>query len=50
MAGAVIIVIVLFVIGPIAVFAGGAIWSALNGWLFSWKGEPEGTEGVEVAS
>jgi hypothetical protein len=49
-AGVVIIVIVLFIVGPIAVFFGGAIWSALTGWLFSWKGEPEGTEGVEVAS
>ena len=33
MAGAVIIVIVMALIGPIAVMLGGAIWSALVGWL-----------------
>ena len=48
MAGAVLIALTIFVIGPIAVFFGGAIWSALNGWLFSWPGEPEGTEGAEA--
>ena len=33
MAGAVIIVIVMALIGPIGVMLGGAIWSALGGWL-----------------
>jgi hypothetical protein len=31
--GAVIILVVLFVIGPIALFVGGAIWSAVFGWV-----------------
>jgi hypothetical protein len=31
--GAVIILVVMFVIGPLAFFALGAIWSALFGWL-----------------
>ena len=32
MVGVVLILLALFVIGPIAVFAGGGIWSALIGW------------------
>jgi hypothetical protein len=31
--GAVLIVLALVVVGPIAVMLGGAIWSALVGWL-----------------
>jgi hypothetical protein len=30
--GVVLILLALFVIGPIAVFFGGGIWSALMGW------------------
>ena len=30
--GVVLILLALFVIGPIAIFAGGGIWSALMGW------------------
>ena len=41
MAGAVLIVIAIFIVGPIAVFFGGGVWSALNGWLFSPPGEAE---------
>ena len=33
MLGAVLIVLALVVVGPIAVMLGGAIWSALVGWL-----------------
>jgi hypothetical protein len=33
MLGAVLMVLTLVVIGPIAVMLGGAIWSALIGWL-----------------
>lgn len=33
MPGAVIIVIVMALIGPIAVMLGGAVWSALVGWM-----------------
>ena len=46
MPGAVFIVIAIFIVGPIAVFAGGAIWSALNGWLFS---EPVDAEASTAA-
>jgi hypothetical protein len=33
--GAVLIVLAIFVIGPIAIFVGGAIWSLIVGWLSS---------------
>jgi hypothetical protein len=33
MVGAVLILIAMFVVGPIAVFAMGAVWSALHGYL-----------------
>ena len=33
MVGVVLILLVLFVIGPIGLFVVGAIWSALIGWL-----------------
>ncbi len=33
--GPIVILLVLFVIGPIGLFVVGAIWSALNGWLLS---------------
>jgi hypothetical protein len=33
MLGVVLIVLALVVVGPIAVMLGGAIWSALVGWL-----------------
>jgi hypothetical protein len=29
----VLILLAMFVVGPIAIFAVGAIWSALHGWL-----------------
>lgn len=35
MIGAVLILIVLFVAGPVALFMGGAAWSGLFGWLHS---------------
>jgi hypothetical protein len=40
MAGAVVILVVMFVVGPIAVFFGGAIWSALFGQLESDANDP----------
>jgi hypothetical protein len=33
MLGVVLIVLALVVVGPIAVMLGGAVWSALIGWL-----------------
>ena len=35
MLGVVVILVVLFIVGPIALFVAGALWSALNGWLLS---------------
>ncbi len=35
MIGAVIVLIVLFIAGPIGLFLGGALWSALFGWMQS---------------
>ena len=35
MIGAVLILLVIFVIGPIGLFVVGAAWSALTGWLMS---------------
>ena len=33
--GAVLIVLVIFVVGPVGLFVVGALWSALHGWLLS---------------
>jgi hypothetical protein len=33
--GAILILVAMFVAGPIGVFAAGAIWSMVNGWLLS---------------
>ena len=35
MAGVVLILLALFVIGPIGLFIVGGIWAALQGWLMS---------------
>lgn len=35
MIGVVLILLALFVVGPIGLFLVGAAWSALNGWLLS---------------
>lgn len=35
MVGVVVILLVLFVVGPVVVFAGGALWSALLGLMLS---------------
>ena len=35
MLGAVIIIVVLILLGPVAVMMGGAAWSGLIGWLVS---------------
>jgi hypothetical protein len=39
MGGAILILIAMFIAGPIGLFAVGAIWSAVNGWLFSEDAE-----------
>jgi hypothetical protein len=33
--GVVLILLALFIVGPIGLFAVGGIWSALTGWLLS---------------
>ena len=49
MVGAVIILVVLFVVGPIALFVAGALWSLVFGQLETWANAadvdaaPEGT-------
>ena len=35
MPGAVAILVVLFLVGPFSLFVGGALWSALVGWMAS---------------
>jgi hypothetical protein len=35
MLGVVLIVLALVIVGPIAVMLGGAVWSALIGWLLT---------------
>ena len=35
MVGVVVILIVIFIAGPIGLFVVGGIWSALNAWLLS---------------
>ena len=46
MVGVVLIAIALLVVGPVALFVGGAIWSALVGQLLTTDAEQryEGTE------
>lgn len=39
MLGAVLVILAMVLVFPVAVMVGGAVWSALTGWLFS--GEPE---------
>jgi hypothetical protein len=33
--GPIIILVFLFIVGPIGLFVVGGVWSALNGWLLS---------------
>ncbi len=35
MVGVVLMLLAMFVVGPIAVFLGGALWSALFGWVLT---------------
>ncbi len=47
MVGVVLILLVMFLIGPIVIFVGGAIFSALIGWLLS---PDDAAEEVEAAA
>lgn len=40
MVGGILILLVLFVIGPIAIMFGGAIWSAIMGFFLTENAEP----------
>jgi len=33
--GAVLVLLAIFLVGPVGLFVAGAAWSALNGWLLS---------------
>ena len=35
MVGVVLVLLVIFVVGPVGLFVVGAAWSALHGWLLS---------------
>ena len=41
MVGAVIILVVMFVVGPVALFVGGALWSLVFGQLETWSNADE---------
>jgi hypothetical protein len=47
--GPVVILLVLFVIGPIGLFVVGAMWSALQGWLQSDAADRRARGGVPSA-
>jgi hypothetical protein len=50
MAGAVLIVIAMFVIGPILLFVVGALWSAVLGWLLVDDADARAEGGAEAAA
>ncbi len=35
MVGVILVVLAIFIVGPIALFVVGAIWAAVSGWLLS---------------
>lgn len=41
MVGVVLIILGMVLVFPVAVMVGGAVWSALMGWLFSAEPETE---------
>jgi hypothetical protein len=48
--GAVLILLALFVVGPVLIFVGGAVWSALLGYELTEDAEAQPTVGQESAS
>ena len=40
MLGVILVLVGMFVVGPVALFMGGAIWSALFGWLVAETVDP----------
>jgi hypothetical protein len=42
--GAVLIILVIFVVGPVGLFVVGALWSALHGWLLSEDADTRAAE------
>ncbi len=49
MGGAIIVLFVMFVAGPIGVFAVGVIWSALTGWFLTADADARAAEPTEAA-
>jgi hypothetical protein len=50
MGGAIIILVALFVVVPIGVFAVGLIWSALSGWLLVADADDRATPAPEESA
>ena len=50
MVGVVLILLTLALVGPVAIMVGGAIWSALMGWLWSEDADLRASAGQESAS
>ncbi|HEY7438059.1 MAG TPA: hypothetical protein VIC35_01560 [Acidimicrobiia bacterium] len=50
MPGAVIIIIVMAIIGPIAVMLTGAVWSAVFGWLVGDDADVRAGEGASTGA
>ena len=44
MGGAIIVLFVMFVAGPIGIFVVGVIWSALTGWLLTAEADARAAE------
>jgi multidrug resistance efflux pump len=44
MAGAIVIVVAMLLVLPVAVMLGGAIWSALMGWLLTDDAQARGAD------
>jgi hypothetical protein len=50
MLGVVLVLLAMFLIGPIAVFLGGAIWSALFGWAVGGSVMPADDAGANATT
>jgi hypothetical protein len=49
-AGPILMLLALFVVGPIGLFIVGGIWSALNGWLLSDDADDRANAPAEAAA
>jgi hypothetical protein len=46
--GAVLVIIAVFIVGPIGLFLVGGTWSAVNGWLLSDDADARAGAGAEA--